>query len=65
MESSTDRVMSRVSPVGCRLSAPQLPRGGALPGAAQSRSSSSHMTPSHQGEQTAPCLAGWLPTLAS
>lgn len=50
--------------LGCRLSAPQLPRGGTLRGS-PAPSSSSHVTLSHQGEQTAPCLAGWLPTLAS
>lgn len=35
MESCTGRAMSWVSPVVCGLSAPLLPRGGALPGAAQ------------------------------
>lgn len=59
MESSTGPVMNWVAPVGRGPAAPRLP------GTAQPCSDSSHVTLSHQGEQTAPCLASWLPTLAS
>lgn len=41
------------------------PQPLSFPGTAQPRSNSSHVTLSHQREQTAPCLASWLPTLAS
>lgn len=66
VESPTGRVRSWVALMGSGFLAPLLPRGGTLPGASQPpRIPPPYVTPSHQGEQTAPCLASWLPTLAS